>query len=154
MQLMNIAFSLNVQGSGFYLEVALCMMAVAVQFIKDNKFDEFILLKEISPLEEYPRAHACRYLKQIISLTVSKSEKQILRLALLALQKEWGVYMKIFAGVLLFLAIVITNIIIERDGNKRMLSKDEIERHSVGPIIAIGFAIILFTVILILLLWE
>ena len=47
--------------------------------------------------------------------------------------------MKIFAGVLLFLAIVITDIIIERDGNRRMLSKDEIERHS----IAIGFAIIL-----------
>ena len=48
MQLMNIAFSLNIQGSGFYLEAALCMMAVAVQFIKDNKFDEFILLRDIT----------------------------------------------------------------------------------------------------------
>lgn len=62
--------------------------------------------------------------------------------------------MKAIAGVLIFLAIVIINIIIERDGDKRMSSKDEVERYAIGNSIVIGFGIMLGVVLLILLLWE
>lgn len=89
LQLMDVAFSSDVQGSGFFIEVALSIVAVTVHFIKENKINEFRLLRNLSPLDDFSRIHAYNYIKKILSLTMlNKDEERILRLAIITLWKE------------------------------------------------------------------